>query len=130
MLKVIIADDSSTARLFARRCLEIAGCPEAEFHEAGSGQEALDLLRTQAADLLVTDLVMPKMSGEDLLKAVRAEAELKHLPVIVITSENNLAKKIQLLQQGANAVLSKPLTPPQLAKTLERIFNRNEEAPA
>jgi len=67
MKRVVIADDSQTARMFIRRCLEIVGLAETEFVEADNGREALARIKEAPTDLLVTDLNMPLMDGEMLL---------------------------------------------------------------
>jgi len=65
---VIIADDSATARMIIKRCLEVAGVVEGKFYEASDGVEALKLAKENEVDLMVTDLNMPNMDGWALLK--------------------------------------------------------------
>ncbi len=112
MKQIIIVDDSQTSRMFIRRCLEIAGLNDAEFFEAVNGQEAFDFLQEQQnIDLLVTDLIMPEMDGETLLKKVKEDQRFSSLPVLVITSVGNPAKEEELLALGAFAILNKPVSP-------------------
>ncbi|WP_321368692.1 response regulator [uncultured Desulfuromusa sp.] len=70
MKRIIIADDSATARMFIKRCLQIIGLGEAEIIEAEHGKEALTAAKAQEVDLLLTDLNMPVMDGETLVKWV------------------------------------------------------------
>ncbi|MHC4870621.1 MAG: response regulator [Planctomycetota bacterium] len=121
MKKIVIADDSSTARMFIRRCLEIAGLDSVEFSEVENGKEALEYLKEYGADLLVTDLSMPVMGGVDLLKNIAASPKLNSTPVIVITSASNPAREKELLGLGAIAVLSKPVSPPDILDVVENI---------
>lgn len=118
MKRIIIADDSDTARMFIRRCLEIVGLREAEFIEAANGREALKFAKEESPDLLVTDLNMPVMDGETLLKWVKTSPRLVDLPVLVVTSAGNPAKEAQLKELGAFAVLNKPIAPAPLLKIL------------
>ncbi len=118
MKRIVIADDSSTARMFIRRCLEIVGLRDQTFVEATNGREALDLLKEAPTDLLVTDLNMPQMDGETLLKWIRANPKLSSTPVVVITSAGNPAKEARLLELGALRVINKPVTPTVLMETL------------
>lgn len=118
MKKIIIADDSSTARMVIKRCLEIAGFSDATFLEAGHGQEVLDLLASGPADLLVTDLTMPVMDGTELLRMVKQDERLMNMEVLVISSAKNDAKEKELLEMGAFAVLPKPVSPAMLTQTL------------
>ncbi len=118
MKRIIIADDSETARMFIRRCLEIIGLRDAEFIEAGNGREALQFAKEAPADLLVSDLNMPVMDGATLLKWVKTSPKLVDLPVLIITSAGNPAKEEELRQLGAMAVLKKPVAPAPLLKVL------------
>ena len=118
MKRIIIADDSTTARMFIKRCLQIIGLGDAEIIEAEHGKEALAAAKAQPADLLLTDLNMPVMDGETLVKWVRASPKLGDLPIIVITSAGNPAKEAQLLELGAHRVLNKPVSPPVLMEAL------------
>ncbi len=118
MKRIIIADDSTTARMFIKRCLQIIGLGDAEIIEAEHGKEALAAAKAQPADLLLTDLNMPVMDGETLVKWVKASPKLGDLPIIVITSAGNPAKEAQLLELGAHRVLNKPVSPPVMMEAL------------
>ena len=118
MKRIIIADDSATARMFIKRCLEIIGLSEAEFIEAEDGKAALNAAKEQLPDLLLTDLNMPIMDGETLLKWVKASPKLCELPVIIITSAGNPAKEEQLIKLGARQVINKPISPPIMMDAL------------
>ena len=126
MKKVLIVDDSSSARMFIRRCVEIAGLRSAEFAEAGNGQEALDILRSSGADLVLTDLTMPTMDGETLLKRMKASPALNEIPIVVISSASNPSKEKALLAHGAAAVAKKPPTPASLALIIQSIWKESE----
>lgn len=118
MKRIIIADDSTTARMFIKRCLQIIGLGDAEIIEAEHGKEALTAAKAQPVDLLLTDLNMPVMDGETLVKWVKASPKLSDLPVVVITSAGNPAKEAQLLALGAHRVLNKPVSPPVMLEAL------------
>lgn len=120
---IIVADDSATARMIIKRCLEIAGFGEAQILEARDGTEALELVKKNAVDLLVTDLNMPKMDGRSLLKHIKSSPRLSDLPVLVITSAKNPAKEQELLNMGAFAILGKPVSPANVAEALEEFKN-------
>lgn len=118
MKRVVIADDSQTARMFIRRCLQIIGLDEALFVEAADGREALTRVKEAPTDLLVTDLNMPCMDGEMLLRRVKGNPRLAGLEVLVITSAGNAAREAELLALGARGVLRKPLAPASLVEIL------------
>ncbi len=117
-MRIAIVDDSGTARMFIRRCLEIAGFREAEIIEAEHGRDALEKIRREPVDLLLTDLTMPVMDGETLLKWIKANPRMADLPVLIITSAGNPAKEQELLALGALGVLNKPVSPARLNQLL------------
>lgn len=121
-IRVLIADDSATARFFARRCLEAAGLLGADFREAADGALALAALKAEPHHLLVSDLMMPHIDGTALLERIRASPRLHDLPVIVISSAGNPARERQLKDLGALAVLAKPVSPASLAGLLATLF--------
>ncbi|MBN2644275.1 MAG: response regulator [Desulfuromonadaceae bacterium] len=126
MKRIVIADDSATARMMIRRCLEIVGFGEAEFVEAENGREALTHVKQSPAFLLVSDLNMPIMDGEALLKWVKASPKLVDLPVLIITSAGNPAKAEQLLNMGAFAVVNKPVNPALLNDVLAPLLDKED----
>ena len=118
MKRIAVVDDSSTARIFIRRCLEIIGFSQAEIIEAANGKEALGKIKAESVDLLVTDLTMPVMDGETLLKWMKSSPKLCDIPVLVISSAGNPAKEAELNQLGAFGILAKPITPAALLSVL------------
>ncbi len=122
MNRIVIADDSATARMFIRRCLEIIGLGEATLVEAENGREALSLLKEEDTDLLLTDLNMPVMDGATLLKWVKSSPKLHDLPVLVVTSAGNPAKEQELTALGAFGVLNKPVSPAVLLDALKPLM--------
>lgn len=118
---VHIVDDSATARMFVRRCLEIAGLDDAEFSESANGMQALAHMRSNRPDLLVTDLVMPEMPGEELMTRMMASPRLHGIPVMVVSSKINDALVKKLYTLNACAVLRKPISPAAVMDALESI---------
>ena len=128
MLKnIVIADDSALARMFIRRCLEIAGLSDANFYEASDGSEALVKMKEVKADLLVTDLTMPNMNGIELMRRISSSPRLSGTPVLVVTSAGNEEQRKELLSLGATRILSKPISPPVLVEAINLIRNKGEE---
>ncbi|MFH1019630.1 MAG: response regulator [Pseudomonadota bacterium] len=123
-MRIAIVDDSGTARMFIRRCLEIAGFQGAEIIEAVNGKDALEQIRNAPVDLLLTDLTMPVMDGTTLLKWIKANPKLCQLPVLVISSAGNPAKEIELKALGAMGVLDKPVSPAKLNMLLRDFLEK------
>lgn len=123
MKTIVIVDDSRTARMFVRRCLEIAGCQDATFLEAGNGKEALGILKDNQVNFVVSDLNMPVLDGETLLKLIKSSPKLTSIPVVIITSASNPAKDRSLVELGAFAVISKPISPAQVSGSLASLIS-------
>ncbi|MFH1075373.1 MAG: response regulator, partial [Pseudomonadota bacterium] len=128
MKQIVIADDSATARMFIKQCLEIAGCREATFVEVENGKDALAALREHHTDLVVADLNMPVMDGETLLKWIKSSPRLNSIPVLVITSALNPAKEKELMDLGAHTVLSKPVSPARLSPVIGPLLKAEKES--
>ena len=117
--RILIVDDSKTARNMIRRSLEICGLGDAKISEAQNGREALEILRTVEYDLVFTDLNMPEMDGEQLLKRMKSSPKLNEIPIVVISSLANPQKESALLKDNASKVLSKPLSLTELQALFE-----------
>lgn len=126
MNKIIIVDDSATARMIVRRCLEIAGLSDAEFIEAENGKEALALLKEHKVDFVISDLNMPVMDGEMLLKWMKASPKLNEIPLVILSSAINAAKDRVLLDMGAFAVMSKPISPAKINESMSELIPNKE----
>ncbi len=128
MLKnIVIADDSALARMFIRRCLEIAGLGDANFFEASDGSEAIVKMKEVKADLLVTDLTMPNMNGIELMRRISVSPRLSGTPVLVVTSAGNEEQRAELMALGATKILSKPISPPMLVEAIHLITKKDED---
>ncbi len=120
MKQVLVVDDSTTARMCIRMCIKNAGYRDVTFFEATNGKEAMDIIKTNdiIPDLVVTDLNMPQMDGESLLKRIKSSPKLTDIPVVIITSAGNPALEDKLTEIGASAVINKPITPENFASIL------------
>ena len=123
-MKILVVDDFSTMRRIVRNLLVELGFSNPLIQEADDGENALVMLRTMPFDLVVTDWNMPNMTGIDLLRAIRAEAALKGLPVLMVTAENNRDQIIAAAQAGVNGYIVKPFTAVTLKEKLTKIFER------
>jgi two-component system chemotaxis response regulator CheY len=125
-MTIVIADDSKTARFLIRQYLEMAGLYQAEFLEAENGRQALRLVKDNQVNILFTDYKMPEMDGLDLLRRVKASPALHDLPVIVITSFANQAKIDELSENGAFAVLQKPMSLAKLREAIKSLLSNED----
>jgi two-component system chemotaxis response regulator CheY len=123
-MKILIVDDFSTMRRIIKNLLRDLGFNDTT--EADDGQTALPLLKSGKFDFLVTDWNMPGMDGLTLLKTVRADAELKDLPVLMVTAEAKREQIVEAAQAGVNGYVVKPFTAVTLKEKIEKIFERLE----
>lgn len=123
-MKILVVDDFSTMRRIVRNLLVELGFSNALIQEADDGANALEMLKKFPFDMVVTDWNMPNMTGIDLLRAIRAEAELKAMPVLMVTAENNRDQIIAAAQAGVNGYIVKPFTAVTLKEKLDKIFER------
>jgi len=123
--RFLVVDDFSTMRNIVRNLLKELGFMNVQ--EAGDGLEALAKLRSEPFDFVVSDWNMPNMTGIELLQAIRADARLKHLPVLMVTAEAKRENVIMAAQSGANGYVVKPFTAATLDEKLMKIFRTMQE---
>lgn len=121
--KFLVVDDFSTMRRIVRNLLKELGF--ANVDEAEDGVAALSKLRSTNFDFVVSDWNMPNMTGLDLLKEIRGDANLKHLPVLMITAEAKKENIVFAAQAGASGYIVKPFTAATLEEKLNKIFQKN-----
>ncbi|WP_425434012.1 chemotaxis response regulator CheY [Oceanisphaera psychrotolerans] len=121
-MKILIVDDFSTMRRIIKNLLRDLGFNNT--HEADDGTTALPMLKSGDFDFVVTDWNMPGMQGIDLLRAIRADDKLKHLPVLMVTAEAKREQIITAAQAGVNGYVVKPFTATTLKEKLEKVFER------
>jgi two-component system chemotaxis response regulator CheY len=121
-MKFLIVDDFSTMRRIVRGLLKEMGCNNAD--EAEDGAVALHMLKNQRYDFVVSDINMPNMNGFDLLKAVKADDTLKHLPVLMVTAEARKEDIVLAAQIGAAGYIVKPFTKATLEDKLMKILQK------
>ncbi|RVU46298.1 chemotaxis response regulator CheY [Rubrivivax rivuli] len=121
-LKFLIVDDFSTMRRIVRGLLKEMGCNNAD--EAEDGAVALGMLKAQKYDFVVSDINMPNMNGFELLKAVKAEESLKHIPVLMVTAEARKEDIVLAAQSGAAGYIVKPFTKATLEEKVQKILQK------
>ena len=121
-MKILVVDDFSTMRRIIKNLLKDLGF--ANIQEADDGNTALPMLQQGDFDFVVTDWNMPGMQGIDLLRAIRADANLKHIPVLMVTAEAKKEQIVAAAQAGVNGYVIKPFTAGTLKAKLAKIFER------
>ena len=119
-MRFLVVDDFSTMRRIVRNLLKELGFTNVD--EAEDGQVALHKLKNGQFEFVVTDWNMPNMTGIELLRAIRADAQLKHLPVLMVTAEAKKENIIEAATAGASGYVVKPFTAATLGEKLKKIF--------
>jgi two-component system, chemotaxis family, chemotaxis protein CheY len=117
--RILIVDDSPAMRTFVRRVVTLSGFDLSACFEAGNGQEALDLLKTEWVDAVLTDINMPCVDGEEFLRRMAADDLLRSVPTIVISTDGTENRMTRLLALGARCYVTKPFLPETLREKLE-----------
>ena len=121
-LKFLIVDDFSTMRRIVRGLLKEMGCNNAD--EAEDGAVALNMLKANKYDFVVSDINMPNMNGFELLTQIKSDAALKHLPVLMVTAEAKKEDIVTAAQAGASGYIVKPFTKATLEEKLQKILQK------
>ena len=118
--RILLVDDFATMRKIVRNELRKLGFKD--ILEAEDGKQALEVLTMATVDLVITDWNMPTMDGLELLKAIRADGRIKHLPVLMLTAEAKRENIIAALQAGVTNYIVKPFTADALKAKIDKVF--------
>jgi two-component system chemotaxis response regulator CheY len=119
-LNVLIVDDSGVMRAMILKTMKMAGLPLGEVHQAGNGQEGLDVLGENWIDLVIVDINMPVMNGEEMIDSMRANPEFADTPTVVISTEGSETRIERIRQKGARFI-HKPFTPETIRDTIQEM---------
>ena len=119
-LKILVVDDFSATRTIVINYLSKLGYKNTV--EAEDGFSALARLKSALFDLVVTDWSMSDMSGLDLLKQIRADSDLKHIPVLMVTSEDLQGNIVTAIKAGLNDYIVRPFEEHTFKQKLEKIL--------
>jgi len=122
MLDVLIVDDSAAIRKILQRVLRQTEMPIGNIVEAGDGREAIEALKAQKIDLILSDINMPNMDGIELLGQIKANETWTKLPVIMVSTEGSQAKVLEAVELGAAGYVRKPFSADQIKEKLTELF--------
>jgi two-component system chemotaxis response regulator CheY len=127
-LNVLIVDDSAVVRAMILRTMKLAGIPLGEVVQAGNGHEGLAALEANWIDLVVADINMPVMNGEEMISRIRANPLWKDLAIVVVSTEGSQTRIDRLQKQGAMFV-HKPFSPEAIREiVMKHMGVGNEQA--
>lgn len=122
-MNFLVVDDFSTMRRIVRNLLKELGYNNIE--EAEDGAEALNKLASGNFQFVVSDWNMPNLDGLEMLKTIRADDKLKHLPVLMVTAEAKKENIVAAAQAGASGYVVKPFTAATLEEKMNKIFEKH-----
>lgn len=125
ILHVMIVDDSPAMRAFIRRVLELSGLEVGRCLEASNGEEALRILQDNWVDAILTDINMPQMDGEELLRRLAGHDVFRSIPVLVVSTDRTEGRIQKMLTLGARGYVTKPFAPETLRDELEHSLGVN-----
>ncbi len=118
---ILVVDDCRTTRKIVSLYLGSAGFRTIS---AGNGVEAIEKLVSSGVDMIISDLNMPQMDGAGLIEWVRSNPSYMQIPLVILTTENDDTRKTELIQKGATAILTKPITKESLVEEVKIILER------
>ena len=119
---VLIVDDSQTTRGIVKRVLGLTGLPLGEIWEAENGRAGLESMRANWVDIVLADLNMPDMTGQEMIELMSKDPLLCKLPVVVVSSEGNQSILDSLTSLGVKEIVRKPFSPAFLRDTMVRVL--------
>ncbi|RKZ99822.1 MAG: two-component system response regulator [Gammaproteobacteria bacterium] len=122
-LRVLLVDDSNSFRNFICKVIEEMGFQEENITLAKDGKEALEYFEIEEFDLVITDLNMPVMDGDELIEHIRNDSVHSGIPILMVTSESDSAKLEHVQQAGVSAICDKPFQPTNIKQLLAQIMN-------
>lgn len=123
-LKIMVVDDSPVMRAFIQKVITLTGLAVETIYQAGNGEEALRVLHEHPVDLILTDINMPRMNGEELIEHLEADESLRGIPVLVVSTDSTKLRVLRLLSLGAKGYLAKPFHPEALRDEVEKVLGR------
>jgi two-component system chemotaxis response regulator CheY len=119
---LMIVDDSPSMRAFIVRVIWLSGLEVGVCMQASNGQEALDLLKTNWIDIVLTDINMPVMNGEEFVCCLEKDEMLRTIPVLVVSTDGSEHRVQRMMSLGAKGYVKKPFSPELLRKSMEDLL--------
>ncbi len=123
---ILIVDDSAVVRAAISKSLALSDAPISEVHKAADGKQALDILKDNWIDLVLTDINMPVMDGVTMLKKMREDKILSKIPVVVVSTEGSAERRDELTEMGVHGFIRKPFTPERVSEMVRNVMGGGE----
>ena len=123
-LRLLVVDDSAVMRRTIQRAIDVSSLPVKSCLTAEHGNAALSVLRAHEIDLMLVDLNMPEMRGDDLVRELQNDPGQKQIPFIVISADTTASRIQEMLDLGAAAYIPKPFAPSTLQSELTKVLEQ------
>ncbi len=120
-INVLVVDDSAVMRTMILKTMAISGLPMGRTYQAGDGRQGLDILANHPVDLVIVDINMPVMNGEEMIDAMRERSDIKDVPIVIISTEGSQTRIERLKQKGA-VFVHKPFPPEIIRDTVKSLL--------
>jgi two-component system, chemotaxis family, chemotaxis protein CheY len=120
-INILIVEDSAVMREMIIRTLRLSNIPIGEVYQAANGQEGLDIINKNWLDLVLADINMPVMNGDEMIDKIRQNPATADLPVIIISTESSQTR-IELLTKKSDGFVHKPFSPESLREAILNVI--------
>ena len=120
-INVLVVDDSAVMRAMILKSMRMSGLPLGEINQAGDGREGIDALGQNWVDLVVVDINMPVMNGEQMIDEMKGNPETRDIPIVVISTEGSEERQERLRLKGASFI-RKPFSPEEIRDTVKALM--------
>ena len=122
LLRILIIEDNEDMRRYIKKQLE----PRYKILEASDGENGLKIAATKTPELIITDLMMPKMDGMEVCKALKSDIQTSHIPIIMLTARAGETNKLEGLETGADVYLTKPFSAQELLVRVKNLIDQRQ----
>lgn len=119
-ISILIVEDEKNIRVLLKDIL----APYYKVYEAEDGRDALNMIRLNMPDIIISDILMPNMDGMELIRRLKAEQKTAHIPVINISAKNSINDQINAFEQGTDLFITKPFHPKHVLVTIQNLINK------
>lgn len=120
---ILIAEDNNELRAFLKTVLSV----KYDVLEAENGREALEIAKSSIPDMILTDVMMPEMSGLELAKAIKEDINISHIPLVLLTAKTDMENKLEALQYGVDDYITKPFSSAYLEARIENLLKLRKQ---
>lgn len=126
-INVLVVDDSGVMRAMILKSMRMSGLSLGDVYQASNGEDGLSLLNQHWIDLVIADINMPIMNGEEMIDRMKENPETEDIPIVVISTEGSKARLERLTKKGA-AFIHKPFTPEKIRDTIKDILKLEDSS--